>query len=53
MELDDLNSGFAVHESMKDNFSLQAEKIEDVKKPQALSFTPEDEKRLVRKLDFW
>lgn len=55
MELEDANAGFAVHEAMKENLASEIETIHDtdLDKTGRNEFTPEQEKRLVRKLDLW
>lgn len=48
------STDMSVHDDAKVNMAEELEKVED-DSPKAAreSFTPEEEKRLIRKLDFW
>lgn len=55
MEPGEINGELAVHEDTKRDMAEEVEKLDDVDVAKAGSdpFTPEEERRLVRKLDFW
>lgn len=48
------STDMSVHDDVKVNLAEELEKIEDDSPKAAREcFTPEEEKRLIRKLDFW
>ena len=55
MELDDINGGVASWEATQKNVVAEIEKLEtyDMDKTGGDTVDPVEEKRLVRKLDFW
>jgi hypothetical protein len=55
MEPGEINDVLAVHEQSKNDTAEEVEKIDDLDASKAGgdAFTPEEERRLVRKLDFW
>ena len=55
MELDDANAGLAAHEATKEKLAYEIERVHDKDVADAVDceFTPEEERRLVRKLDLW
>jgi hypothetical protein len=55
MEQDDINGGIAAQEVAEKKLAEEVEIIEDLRNAKASqdAHTPEEEKRLVRKLDLW
>ncbi|OQV07347.1 hypothetical protein CLAIMM_11797 [Cladophialophora immunda] len=51
----EFDANIASDEAMKENIAIEAERIDgmDTTKTEGDSFTPDEERRLVRKLDFW